>query len=50
MENLGAWNVRLTEEEFESIENALEAVTIYGYRGHLESEQASFVNNWKDKE
>ncbi|WP_339238157.1 aldo/keto reductase [Oceanobacillus sp. FSL W7-1281] len=50
MENLGAWNVRLTEEEFESIENALEAVTIYGHRGHVESEQASFGNNWKGKE
>ncbi len=50
MENLGAWNVRLTEEEIESIENALEAVTIYGHRGHVESEQASFGNNWKDKE
>lgn len=50
MENLGAWNLRLTEEEFESIENALEAVTIYGHRGHVESEQTSFGNNWKDKE
>ncbi|WP_436854307.1 aldo/keto reductase [Staphylococcus caeli] len=50
IENLGAWDVSLTDEEFNEIETALDNVTVYGHRGHVESQQASFGDNWKDKE
>lgn len=46
-ENLGAWNVELTKEEFSELEAALDACTVYGHRGHVESEQNSFGNHWK---
>ncbi|MCD7878480.1 MAG: aldo/keto reductase [Candidatus Gastranaerophilales bacterium] len=46
LENLGAWNVELTEEEFNSLEKALNSCKIYGHRGHEESQQTSFANNW----
>lgn len=35
LENLGAWNVNLTDEEFAALETALNACTIYGYRGGM---------------
>lgn len=50
LENLGAWNVTLTGDEFAEIETALDNITIHGHRGHVESEQNGFGNNWKDKE
>lgn len=49
LENLAAWNVELTNKEFESIESALNKITVHGHRGHVETQQASFGNNWKDK-
>ncbi len=49
LENLAAWNVELTDNEFESIESALDNITVYGHRGHVETQQASFGNHWKDK-
>lgn len=48
LENLGAWEVKLTNDEFRSIESALDKVTIHGHRGHVESEQASFGSQWRD--
>lgn len=33
----------------EELEQALDACTVYGHRGHVESEQTSFGNNWKKK-
>ncbi len=49
LENLGAWNVELTDDEFAELEQALDACTVYGHRGHVESEQTGFGNNWKKK-
>lgn len=49
LENLGAWNVELSEKEFEELEQALNACEIYGHRGHDESEQRSFGKLWADK-
>ncbi len=36
LENLGAWNVHLSDAEFEELETALSACRIYGHRGHIE--------------
>lgn len=47
LENLGGAEVELTAEEFASLERALDACTIYGHRGHVESEQRTFSNHWK---
>lgn len=47
LENLGAWNVELTEDEFEKLEAALDELPVHGHRGHVETEQASFGNNWE---
>ncbi len=47
LENLGATDVELTNEEFNALETALNACTIYGHRGNVESEQKSFGNNWR---
>lgn len=47
LENLGAWNVELSDNEFNAIENALDSCDIYGHRGSMETEQHSFGNNWK---
>ena len=47
LENLGAADVELTDEEFRALEAALDACTIHGHRGHVETEQANFGNNWK---
>ncbi len=47
LENLGATNVQLTNEEFHTLETALNACTIHGHRGNVESEQKSFGNNWR---
>lgn len=49
LENLGAWNVELTDEEFSAIEAALDACAVHGHRGHVESERTTFSNNWKEK-
>ncbi|MFV0400329.1 MAG: aldo/keto reductase [Oscillospiraceae bacterium] len=49
LENLGAWNVELTDEEFSAIEAALDACAVHGHRGHVESEGTTFSNNWKEK-
>lgn len=37
LENLGAWNVSLSDIEFEELETALNTCKIYGHRGHIES-------------
>lgn len=49
LENLGGWNVSLTDEKFSELETALEKCTVYGHRGHVESEQAAFGKNWEKK-
>ncbi|PTE82361.1 aldo/keto reductase [Staphylococcus equorum] len=47
LENLDSWDVELTDEEFEKIESALNSVEVHGHRGHVESQQSGFGNNWK---
>lgn len=39
LENLQASQVKLAEEEFASLEQALDACVVYGHRGHVETEQ-----------
>lgn len=46
LENLGAWNVELTESELLELDTALNSCTVYGHRGYVESEQKTFSNNW----
>ncbi len=36
LENLGAWDVILSDTEFEELETALGSCKIYGHRGHVE--------------
>ncbi len=50
LENLGAWNVELTEAEFNSLEKALDECKIHGHRGSVETAQTSFGKNWEKKE
>ncbi len=47
LENLGACRVELTDEEFNELETALNACTVYGHRGINESEQNTFSKNWR---
>lgn len=47
LENLGAMNVKLTNQEFELLEKALNECKVYGHRGHVESEKVTFSNNWR---
>lgn len=50
LENLSSWNVILSDEEFQALEAALNRCTVYGHRGHIESEQNGFGNHWNKKE
>lgn len=47
MENLKACEVTLTDAEFAALENELATCTVYGHRGHVETQRVSFGNNWK---
>lgn len=49
LENLGAVNVELTDDEFNTLETALNACIVHGHRGHIESIENNFGNNWKKK-
>lgn len=48
LENLGAWNISLTEEEFAALEDALAQITVYGHRGFVE-QQGSSMKEWNRK-
>ncbi len=48
LENLGAWNVTLTEEEFTALETALEQIPVHGHRGFVEQEGGS-MKEWNRK-
>ncbi len=45
LENLGAWNVELSDEEFRALESALSQCEIHGHRGHVEYEGGS-MQSW----
>lgn len=47
LENLGAWQVELTDNEFEALEAALDLLPVHGHRGHVETQQKTFSNNWR---
>ncbi|MCD8220669.1 MAG: aldo/keto reductase [Clostridiales bacterium] len=49
LENLGSWNVELSEDEFSELEAALNSCTVHGHRGHVETEQTNFGKNWENK-
>ncbi len=44
LENLGASEVKLTDEEFAALEHALDGIEIHGHRGFDEAEGRSFIN------
>ena len=48
LENLGAWNVTLTQDEFAALETALEQIPVHGHRGFVE-QQGSSMKNWNRK-
>ena len=48
LENLGAWNVELTDEEFQALEAALNQIEIHGHRGFAEYQGGSMAN-WNRK-
>ncbi len=47
LENLGGGSVELADDEFAALEAALDKCTVYGHRGHIESERTTFSNHWK---
>lgn len=47
-ENLGAWNVNLTKDEFAALEAALKQIPVHGHRGFVE-QQGSGMRNWNRK-
>ncbi|MDO5114372.1 MAG: aldo/keto reductase, partial [Planctomycetia bacterium] len=47
LENLGAWNVTLTPDEFDALERSLATCDVFGHRGIEETDQRSFGNHWK---
>ena len=48
LENLNATNVKLSDEEFQALEAALNSCTIFGHRGNVETEQSNFRMEWKN--
>ena len=48
LENLDAWNVSLTDDEFAALETALEKIPVHGHRGFVE-QQGSSMANWNRK-
>lgn len=50
LENLNAWNVELTDEEFTRLDNALNSIEVHGHRGIAETQQNSFSKNWRNKQ
>ena len=45
LENLGAWNVHLTDGEFAALEAGLARIPVHGHRGFVE-QQGSSMANW----
>jgi len=48
LENLGAWNVHLTNEEFNALDSALDSIPVYGHRGFVQTE-GSRMSDWGKK-
>lgn len=47
LENLGGADVELSDEEFASLQEALDACQVFGHRGIEESQHKTFSRNWK---
>ena len=48
LENLGAWNVSLSDSEFTELEKALNAIPVHGHRGFVQYE-GSKISDWGKK-
>lgn len=48
IENLEASNVTLTDEEFQSLEQALNFIKVYGHRGNVQF-QGQSMKDWEKK-
>lgn len=49
LENLGAWNVALTDTEFKALDDALNHIPVQGYRGYVEYDGGTMVDWGKRK-
>ena len=49
LENLGAWNVTLSGDEFRQLQSALDECKVHGHRGCVETEQTSFGKQWSEE-
>ena len=49
LENLGAWNVTLYDDEFRQLQSALDECKVHGHRGCVETEQTSFGKQWSEE-
>ena len=45
LENLGSWNVELSDAEFQALETALDKILVHGHRGFFE-QQGNSMANW----
>ena len=48
IENLEASNVALTDEEFQTLEQALNSIKVYGHRGNVQF-QGQSMKDWEKK-
>ena len=48
IENLDAWNVELTDEEFKALEEALDKIEVHGHRGNVQF-QGQPMSSWEKK-
>lgn len=46
IENLGGWNIELTDDEFNRLDSQLNQLEIHGHRGISETQHVSFRNKW----
>ena len=49
LENLGAWNVGLSDDEFTTLDNALNQIPVQGYRGFEEFDGGTMADWGKKK-
>ena len=48
LENLGSWNVELSDAEFQALETDLDKILVHGHRGFFE-QQGNSMANWGKK-
>lgn len=49
LENLSAWHVDFSDDEFQQLQTALDACAVFGHRGCVESDQTAFGKQWQDE-